>query len=210
MRYRPGHKDRVRSNLLAAAGALAKQDGFANTGVDRLMASVGLTSGGFYAHFRSKSELLGAIVEHELNRSLERLADKSDEALIVALESYLSTTHVDHPAQGCAVTAMSSEIARSDIETRQVFERLMLRIRDELGSHLASEADAWVLVSQMIGAVTIARAMASGEVRESLLDAVMQRSTQMIRDGKESGAVTPVEQRPATGRRKRPDRPGSA
>ena len=87
MRYPPEHKEGTRARLLEAGGALAKKDGFASTGVDGLMAAVGLTSGAFYSHFRSKAELLEAIVESELGRSLDRFAGKTDEQLARTLTS---------------------------------------------------------------------------------------------------------------------------
>ena len=76
MRYTPEHKDKTRARLLAVGGSVAKKNGFGSTGVDSLMAAVGLTSGAFYAHFRSKAELLEAIVDQELGRSIEWFANK--------------------------------------------------------------------------------------------------------------------------------------
>jgi AcrR family transcriptional regulator len=180
MRYPPEHKESTRARLLEAGGALAKKDGFASTGVDGLMAAVGLTSGAFYSHFRSKAELLEAIVESELGRSLDSFAGKTGEQLAAVLESYLSTAHVDEPARGCAVTTLSTEVARSTMATREVFERMMIRIKDELSTHLARDGEAWIMISQMVGAVMIARAMASGKARESLLEAVLQRCREML------------------------------
>lgn len=181
MRYSPEHKESTRARLLEVGGALAKKDGFSNTGVDGLMAAVGLTSGAFYAHFRSKSELLEAIVESELQRSLARLAGRSDAELLAALEAYLSVEHVDHPAQGCAVTSLSSEVARASPESRRIFEELISRIKDELGGHLADGSRAWAMISQMVGAVMIARAMASERARREVLDAVRQQCRAMLR-----------------------------
>ena len=51
MRYPQNRKAETRQKLIEKAGALAKKDGFATTGVDGLMASVGLTGGAFYSHF---------------------------------------------------------------------------------------------------------------------------------------------------------------
>ena len=180
MRYPPEHKEGTRARLLEAGGALAKKDGFASTGVDGLMAAVGLTSGAFYSHFRSKAELLEAIVESELGRSLDRFAGKTDEQLAAVLESYLSAAHVDEPARGCAVTTLSTEVARARVETREIFEHMLIHIKDQLGTHLAGEDEAWIMISQMVGAVMIARGMASGKARQSLLEAVLRRCREML------------------------------
>jgi len=180
MRYPPKHKEGTRARLLEVGGALAMKDGFASTGVDGLMAAVGLTSGAFYSHFRSKAELLEAIVESELGRSLSLLAGKTDAQLVAVLESYLSASHVDQPARGCALTTLSTEVARSNLETRETFERMMIRIKDELSAHLAGDDEAWAMISQMVGAVMIARAMASEQSRNALLEAVMQQCREML------------------------------
>ncbi len=180
MRYPPKHKESTRTRLLEAGGALAKKDGFASTGVDGLMAAVGLTSGAFYSHFRSKAELLEAVVESELGRSLDRFAGKTDEQLVAVLESYLSTGHVDQPARGCAVTTLSIDVARASVETKEIFERMMIRIKDELSAHLAGDDEAWIMISQMVGGIMIARAMASEKSRKSLLEGVMRECREML------------------------------
>ena len=41
--------------------SIAKRGGFGTTGVDELMASIGLTGGAFYGHFASKEALLGEV-----------------------------------------------------------------------------------------------------------------------------------------------------
>lgn len=180
MRYSPEHKENTRARLLEVAGALAKQDGFGTTGVDSLMAAIGLTSGAFYSHFSSKAKLLEAIVESELTRSVNLFADKTDKQVIAALESYLSLRHVNSPAEGCAVTSLSAEVARSNSETKQTFERLMLQLKSVVQAHTADEKAAWAMLAQVVGAVMIARAMATEDLRKSLLEAVMQHVREMV------------------------------
>jgi TetR/AcrR family transcriptional regulator, transcriptional repressor for nem operon len=180
MRYSAEHKADTRQRLLEVAGAVAKRDGFATTGVDGLAAAAGLTSGAFYSHFRSKAEMLCAVVENELTRSLERFSGRKDEQMITALASYLSLRHVERPDQGCAVTSLSAEVARSTTEARQTFERMLLAMREAVRPHVADEKAAWVMIAQLVGAVTIARAMASEGARRSLLEAVLEQSTTMV------------------------------
>jgi TetR/AcrR family transcriptional regulator, transcriptional repressor for nem operon len=180
MRYSPEHKENTRARLLEVGGALAKKDGFGTTGVDSLMAAVGLTSGAFYSHFSTKTKLLEAIVENELTRSVNLFADKTDAQVIAALESYLSISHVNNPAEGCAVTSLSAEVARSNIETKQTFERMMLQLKTVVQSHTVDENAAWAMIAQLVGAVMIARAMATEDPRKSLLEAVMQHAREMV------------------------------
>jgi TetR/AcrR family transcriptional regulator, transcriptional repressor for nem operon len=71
MRYPQEQKTRTRARLVRAAGALAKQRGFANTGMDALAAAAGVTTGAFYGQFSSKAEFLRAIIDHELGHVIQ-------------------------------------------------------------------------------------------------------------------------------------------
>lgn len=172
MRYSASHKQQTRERILDAAGALAKQKGFGTTGVDALMAAAGLTAGGFYAHFKSKSELLSALIDRELGRSRALFEVDSGVALVKAVQAYLSLAHVEHPQRGCPLTSLSSEIARADDAVRKTFEDRLLEIQQIVRAHTRDDAEAWSLIAQAVGAVTLARAMRSRAARQSLLDGV--------------------------------------
>ncbi|MBK9185095.1 MAG: TetR/AcrR family transcriptional regulator [Moraxellaceae bacterium] len=95
MRYPQNRKAETRQKLIENAGALAKKEGFATTGVDGLMATVGLTGGAFYSHFDSKNELLLEIIKRELAVSYERINQQSSqENLANFLNVYLSPSHL--------------------------------------------------------------------------------------------------------------------
>jgi len=181
MRYSADHKERTRAKLLSAAGSMAKTNGFGTTGVDGFMAAAGLTGGAFYAHFRSKAELLTATLAHELGRSHSAFADKSEAEFMQAIAFYLSAQHVEHPEAGCVLPSLTPEIARSGTANRQVFEETILKIRDIAKLHVADEATAWPLVCQLVGAVMIARAMESDASRQSLLSDVLKQCKKLVR-----------------------------
>src|SRR5687767_2149684 len=63
MRYPRDRKIKTRAQILAAAATLLRSRGIDGTGVDAVMSAVGLTAGGFYAHFRSKDELVADAIE---------------------------------------------------------------------------------------------------------------------------------------------------
>src|ERR1051325_655142 len=58
VRYPPTHKHATRRRILEAASQAFRERGVAETGVDEVMRRAGLTHGGFYSHFRDKSELV--------------------------------------------------------------------------------------------------------------------------------------------------------
>jgi TetR/AcrR family transcriptional repressor of nem operon len=139
MRYPATHKQDTRARLLKTTGALAKRQGFAGTGVDGLMAAAGLTSGAFYSHFRSKGELLEAIVQTELQRSGKLFSGKSRKQLLRIVEGYLSPAHVAQPESGCAIPALAGEVARANDATRQAFEQGVVALKDSMAAATASE-----------------------------------------------------------------------
>ncbi|QVN20311.1 TetR/AcrR family transcriptional regulator [Burkholderia pyrrocinia] len=173
MRYLPKHKEASRARLVEAGAALAKQSGFANTGMDALTAAAGVTTGAFYSQFRSKPEFLHAIVEHEMSKVLATVENRSKDDLVAALRSYLSTMHADHPELGCPVPALGAEIARADVATRQMFEDLIKRFQTSLANVLRDDEAAWTLGCAAIGAVLVARAMATPEQRSEVLRSVL-------------------------------------
>ncbi len=191
MRYPSTHKQDTRARLLKTTGALAKRQGFAGTGVDGLMAAAGLTSGAFYSHFRSKGELLEAIVQTELQRSGKLFSGKSRKQLLRIVEGYLSPAHIAQPESGCAIPALASEVARANDATRQAFEQGVVAMKDSMAAATASEAQAWSVVAQLVGAVELARAMPSEAVREALLKGVLENVRRQL-EGAE-GVVDPAE-----------------
>ena len=165
-----------RERLIQAGGALARQSGFAGTGLDALAAAANLTSGAFYAQFRSKAELLDAIVNHDMTLMLNAFDGHSPIRMHKAMTRYLSLQHAENPGQGCSIPALGAEIARANIGTREKFETHLLQLQAAFTELLGNNQQAWVMLSQAIGAQVIARAMASSETRQELLNAVLQHA----------------------------------
>jgi len=57
MPYPANHRDAVRARIVQSARRLFNRHGFDNVSVDRIMSAAGLTRGGFYKYFASKSDL---------------------------------------------------------------------------------------------------------------------------------------------------------
>jgi AcrR family transcriptional regulator len=51
------HREQVRQRIIQSALLLFNRHGFAAASIDDIMAGAGMTRGGFYSYFRSKSEL---------------------------------------------------------------------------------------------------------------------------------------------------------
>jgi TetR/AcrR family transcriptional regulator, transcriptional repressor for nem operon len=177
MRYPKEHKQQARQRLVERSGRLAKERGFAVSGIDAMAAASGVTSGSLYKHFRGKSDLFAAILGAELERSAERFSAVPTgdiKSLEKALRGYLSVQHVDHPDHGCALPALTAEVARADESVRAAFQEGLLGIHEALKRRLKSGDTAWALIAQSVGAVMLARAVLDDDVRNDVLSAAQK------------------------------------
>ncbi len=172
MRYPANRKAETRQQLIEKAGALAKKEGFATTGVDGLMATVGLTGGAFYSHFESKNALLLEIIKRELDVSQKLLNQQlSNGNTTNFLNMYLSTLHLNLPEMGCAMPSLAAEVARSDAMVKEAFEQGLVKTHGLLTAQLGDAQQAWAVISMAVGAVSLARAMKNPETQNALLGA---------------------------------------
>jgi TetR/AcrR family transcriptional repressor of nem operon len=165
MRYAKDHKAETRKHLLETSGALAKEKGFASTGVDAFVGEAGLTSGAFYSHFGSKAELFTELVESELAASVNMFADNApelptDQWITRQLKTYLHWKHVQNPRTGCALPALGAEIARSNDATKIKYEEAIKQVHA-----------LWAVVSQLVGSLVLARASSSEDLAKEILAA---------------------------------------
>lgn len=176
MRYSADHKAKARAHIVEQAGALSKKEGFAGTGVDRLMQASGLTSGAFYKHFTGKEELLQAITEAELNKSIEVFFSglNAQPGLESLLARYLSTRHARHPDQGCVLPTLSVEVGRASVEVKQAYELGLITLHQKLRACLEDEESAWAALATCVGALMMARAVHQAELAKEILDACKQ------------------------------------
>src|SRR6185369_4828225 len=123
VRYASDHKAKTREQLLQAAAREIRAKGPDGVAVAGIMAQVGLTHGGFYAHFKSKDALIEAALEEMFRAAKERsepiiASADSREALRAYLDFYLSPAHRDGRDRGCPLPALSGDFARGDAAGR--------------------------------------------------------------------------------------------
>src|SRR3982751_607759 len=128
-------KDETRQRILRAAARAIRKHGYEGVGVADVMNEVGLTHGGFYAHFDSRDALLAAAADQAGAESIEYLgraiaAAKPGQELMALVDTYLSDGHVAAPGGGCAIAAAGSEVPRQQAEVRRAASR---RIKDMIG-----------------------------------------------------------------------------
>jgi TetR/AcrR family transcriptional repressor of nem operon len=178
MRYPAGHKEAVRKRIVAAAASSLREHGLSAVSIPELMRTIGLTHGGFYAHFDSRDDLVVAAIEAAgAQNAREVFGD--DIPLANALRTYLSQEHVAHPEHGCVVAALGTDGARQAKPVRRAFANVakgLLRLVDRKlqpatkGAREPSD-EALRLASTMVGAVVLARLTDDPSLTQRLLGA---------------------------------------
>jgi AcrR family transcriptional regulator len=190
MRYSPEHKEETRRRMLAAVGRGFRKAGFGGIGVDGLAKFAELTSGAFYANFRSKAEAFQAALKAGL--ADVRLAVESYRAehgarwLEAFAEFYFAEFVACDLADGCSLPALSGDAARGDPKTRAVFEKEYFELVEAIAGGLSGRTEARisraiVVTALLCGGVTLARAMKDKVRRDRVALAVRDAVIEVAR-----------------------------
>ena len=191
MRYGKEHKEETHRKVVEAAARRFRKDGIGSTGVVDLMADVGLTHGGFYAHFSSKETLVREALSAasmksrtHLQRQIDTARAEGRDPLEAIVRAYLTTLHRDRPDRGCSVAALGSEIARHPRKTREAFTEGLSKtlgiIASALPEHVADrQTRAYAVFSTMIGALQLSRAVSDSAMSQSAIDAGITAALQI-------------------------------
>ena len=166
-----------RAALIQAAGRLFRERGIDGVGVAEISKAAGLTHGALYGQFQSKDALAAEALAQGFKHSYARMVavkDPSGPSLTGYLDFLVSTSHRDDLAEGCPLTASTSEIARQGeavgARFAEGFQQMADAIEAVLGEH-RSGADrrqrALAIIAAEIGAIAVARATAKSHPRLS-------------------------------------------
>ncbi|WP_263260897.1 TetR/AcrR family transcriptional regulator [Pseudomonas sp. RIT-PI-S] len=174
MRYSQDHKAQTYERIVKEASARFRRDGIAGTGLQPLMKALGLTHGGFYAHFASKQALVETALRDASAQMDQVTADaaRSEAPVATLIDRYLSKAHRDHPEQGCPLPTIAAELGQrgepSDIADGAVLSRLEMIAQNLSGDD--SQAHASVILSALIGALVLSRSVKDAALSERILE----------------------------------------
>ena len=188
MRYARDHKQATRKRILEAAGRRFKEDGIDGAGVAAVMTDAGLTNGAFYAHFKSKEDLVANVLADQLRAQCQSLAalPPGRAGLEVLVRLYLSPEHREQYADGCPSAALLDEVVRRPRATKKVFTGEVVSIVDEIASRLdptdveGARPDALALYGLVIGTLQLARAVADRDLSDEVLSAGVDAAFRML------------------------------
>ncbi|MEL7453203.1 MAG: TetR/AcrR family transcriptional regulator [Pseudomonadota bacterium] len=173
-------KAESRIKILEAAAQLIRIHGIEGTSVSQIMDRAGLTHGGFYRHFESKEELVAEAIAEAFKAGLNLFDnDKpgSRTQALAYLDQYLDATHVSEPEIGCPMPTLSAEIARGGDDWKSALSKGLDRASTRLAEGVfdGDQTQAICLLSQLVGAITLARAVNDPTLRDRLLAAAVDR-----------------------------------
>jgi AcrR family transcriptional regulator len=165
MRYPPERVDQTRSRIVRSARILFNRHGFEAVSIDRVMAHAGLTRGGFYRHFGSKSELFAAALDCAAANPAHGipLPSNSVEAARALIEAYVSLAHLRGIDTACPMVTLPSDVARADPAVRRVFQSIFTSMTEvfetcALGDDANRRERGLLVVTICVGAMVLSRA----------------------------------------------------
>jgi TetR/AcrR family transcriptional regulator, transcriptional repressor for nem operon len=185
MPYPVGHRTSVRKAIVDSARRLFNRHGFENVSVQQIMAGAGLTHGGFYSYFKSKSDLykevLGCfLTDPEWKSCWEgvHVDLSSTDVGPQVVRAYLSRQHFEDVENSCPMVALPSDVARSGKNVKQAYEtvfKAMVSIleRSVVGKAQPRRTKARAIAALCVGGMVAARSLADRALADELREACM-------------------------------------
>lgn len=194
MRYEKGHKEQTRQKIVEAAAQRFRADGIDAVGVVSLMGDVGLTQGGFYNHFPSKEDLVRESVSVAATGAMERFAARvaasRGERYRALINGYLSADHRDRPESGCVAAALSAEMARRPVETREAFTDGYAEMVELIAGTLPATVRgkrrrtlAMAVFASLVGSLSLSRAVADPDLSDEILSLGRSSALELVQQG---------------------------
>jgi TetR/AcrR family transcriptional regulator, transcriptional repressor for nem operon len=171
MPYPPQHGKEVKKKIVDGARRLFNRHGFENVSIAQIMAGAGLTHGGFYKYFKSKSDLYAEVMncfftDPEWKNCWEGVhvdLSASDVGGQV-VKAYLSRQHYVDVENSCPMVALPTDVARSGVAARRAFEtvfRAMVSVleRSVADKRRSNHATAQAIAALSIGGMVVARTL---------------------------------------------------
>jgi TetR/AcrR family transcriptional repressor of nem operon len=200
MRYAKDHKLRTRGRITENAHRLFSQKGYAATSIDEIMRACGLTRGGFYAHFKSKSQLYRTAISVdrpgvEQRRDPFQTAD-DDSWIDAMLDEYLDVERATHNPAASRFAFLAMDVANPRAEVRSAythaFKVMSEKLRDRVAAHLpCRETSILALAAMLVGTIAVAQTMDDMALKADLVASCKHNAKALLLDG-EREHVPPV------------------
>lgn len=180
------HREQVRQKIIQSALQLFNRHGFTAASIDDIMAGAGMTRGGFYSYFQSKSDLYAEAISCFVTEKQEVIAsaEKASDRATRLLNDYLSRQHFEDLETSCPLIGLPNDVSRSDQSVRQAqeaalrmmvetFEQGMKAQKGEAANSQPPRQTALALTALCLGGMVLARAIEDRVLADELREAAM-------------------------------------
>jgi len=180
MPYPVGHREETKAKIIDSARRLFNRHGFETVSITQIMAGAGLTSGGFYSYFDSKSglyaESLGSFfLDPEWKHCWEGVTVDLSATDVgpQVVHAYLSRQHYDDVENSCPMVALPTDVSRSGKEAKRAYETVFKAMVSVLERSLVDKKGprrikAQAIAAMSIGGMVVARTMVDQALADDL------------------------------------------
>src|SRR5271154_6432673 len=183
MPYPASHRAAVKRDIIDSARRLFNRHGFESVSLNQIMAGVGLTHGGFYSYFKSKSDLYAEVLgcfftDPQWKSCWEgvHVDLSSTDVGSQVVRAYLSRQHFEDVENSCPMVALPTDIARCGKNAKRAFETVFKAMVSVLERSLTEDAGrrritAESIAALCIGGMVVARTLDDRGLADELRDA---------------------------------------
>src|SRR3984885_7379032 len=146
MPYPRGHRTEVKEKIIRRARRLFNRHGFDSVSLDQIMSGAGLTRGGFYSYFHSKSDLYAEVLGCFFTDPNWKSCWEGVEVDLTSTDvgpqvvrAYLSRQHYEDVENSCPMVGAPRDVAPSHKAAKQVFQTVFLAMVSALERSLPAE-----------------------------------------------------------------------
>jgi AcrR family transcriptional regulator len=155
------------------------------------MADAGLTRGGFYSYFNSKSDLYAEVLscfftDPEWKNCWEGVEVdlSSSDVGPQVVQAYLSRQHFEDVPNSCPMVALPTDVSRSGASAKAAFETVFCAMvsmleRSTMADRRQRRARAQAISALCIGGMVVARALANRKTADDLREGCMAMAMEL-------------------------------
>ncbi len=183
----------TRQKMILAGARAFRENGVDGVGIAQVMSGIGRTHGGFYAHFPDRDAFVAESTRHAATESLalidwaiEKANKSKTHAVETIIQVYLSDEHLNDVENGCLLPSLTIDLARQAESVRSAFSDSLRLIFQRVADVMpGSDADGrmesgMALISSLAGALMLARAINSPQMRKRFLRSTSKQLTTLF------------------------------
>jgi TetR/AcrR family transcriptional repressor of nem operon len=180
LKSRAQKKGETRDRILASAATLMKERGIAGASVAEVMGSLGLTVGGFYAHFSSKDDMIDQSLRRAMAQRRQRFSayvnlTKWRDRLGRMTSRYLTKEHRDNAADGCPMPGVLADVGRTGAGQAALGDEIAALVTtltsEQWDEDPQARQSALAIIALTSGGLSLARALGRSALSDEVLEA---------------------------------------